>query len=120
MKSLFILLVAAIAEAQVFPKTKKSTFNAILPSATGASWSLSGSFTMTTQASGATPSLMIELDLFPASTDVSAVNNIYQHYIQFNNWDPASTLVVPSYNNVVSSYYLSGATSKWVANPYPL
>ena len=126
MKTIAVLYLMASVYAQAesasgdYPKSKTSTFNAVVQNQSGSTsgWSMFGLFTVSSGFKGDIPILTVELDVLPASTDVIAANQVYQSYIQFNNWDPKSTPDLPSFNNVVASYYLTGTSKAWAVSSY--
>jgi hypothetical protein len=51
---------------------------------------MTGDFIATTMFKGAVTTFLIDMYLFPPITDVQAVSNVYQTWIQFNGWDTSA------------------------------
>jgi hypothetical protein len=80
MKNIVYLMGGVCAQTETgYPKSKTSTFNAVMPSQSGstAGWSMYGLFTVSSEFKGDIPILTVELDVLPALTDVIAANQVY-------------------------------------------
>lgn len=77
-------------------------------------------FTITVLFSKATPDLKVELLLLPPTGDIPAAGNIYQAYIQFEEWDVGSMPHAKLYNNIVAGLKISGYDKSWNSISLPL
>ena len=78
-----------------------------------------GTFEVYTAVKGMNPYLWIQTELYPNATDVTVINNVFQHYVQFANWDTGANSTYQSFNNVVMAYSVGGTTSiGWTTNEF--